>query len=44
MSRITISSSASAGWPGMPSRLDHSPSCMCPPAGERLVLAVLGER
>ena len=31
MSRITISSSASAGWPGMPSRLDHSPSFMWPP-------------
>jgi hypothetical protein len=31
MSRITISSSASAGWPAMPSRLDHSPSCMWPP-------------
>ena len=32
MSRITISSSASAGIPGTPSRDDHSPSCMCPPA------------
>ena len=32
MSRSTISSSASAGWPGMPRRLDHAPSCMCPPA------------
>ncbi len=32
MSRCTMTSSASAGWPGMPSRLDHSPSCMCPPA------------
>ena len=31
-SRMTISSSASAGWPGMPSRDDHSPSCMWPPA------------
>ena len=31
MSRATISSSASAGWPGMPRRLDHSPSCMWPP-------------
>ena len=29
---MTISSSASAGMPGMPSRLDHSPSCMWPPA------------
>ena len=29
-SRITISSSASAGWPGRPSRDDHSPSCMTP--------------
>ena len=26
-----MSSSASAGLPGMPSRLDHSPSCMWPP-------------
>ena len=32
MSRMTISSSASADWPAMPSRLDHSPSCMWPPA------------
>ena len=31
MSRATISSSASAGMPGTPSRLDHSPSCMWPP-------------
>ena len=31
-SRITMSSSASAGWPGMPRRDDHSPSCMWPPA------------
>ena len=31
MSRATIISSASAGIPGTPSRLDHSPSCMWPP-------------
>ena len=31
MSRSTITSSASAGMPGMPRWLDHSPSCMCPP-------------
>ena len=31
-SRSTISSSASAGCAGMPSRADHSPSCMWPPA------------
>ena len=43
MSRITISSSASAGMPGMPSRLDHSPSCMWPPAASAVVLAVLGQ-
>ena len=43
MSRMTISSSASAGLPGMPRRLDHSPSCMWPPVGEGLVLAVLGQ-
>ena len=32
MSRATISSSASAGWPGRPRRADHSPSCMQVPA------------
>ena len=32
MSRMTISSSASEGWPPRPRRLDHSPSCMDPPA------------
>ena len=31
MSRSTITSSASAGMPGMPRWLDHSPSCMWPP-------------
>ncbi len=31
MSRITISSSASAGWPARPSRDDHAPSFMTPP-------------
>ena len=31
-SRITMISSASAGIPGIPSREDHSPSCMCPPS------------
>ena len=31
MSRATITVSATAGRPGMPSRLDHAPSCMCPP-------------
>jgi hypothetical protein len=29
---MTISSSASAGWPGMPRRADHSPSCMHVPS------------
>ncbi len=28
----------------MPSRLDHSPSCMWPPADRRVVLAVLGQQ
>ena len=32
MSRMTISSSASLGWPGRPRRLDHSPSCMQVPS------------
>ena len=32
MSRWTISSSASAGQPGRPSRLHHAPSCMTAPA------------
>ena len=32
MSRMTMSSSASAGWPPRPSRLDQAPSCMDPPA------------
>ena len=31
-SRATTLDSATAGRPGMPSRLDHSPSCMCPPS------------
>ena len=32
MSRITMSSSASGGWPGRPSRADHSPSFMQVPS------------
>ena len=40
-SRATIAVSAAAGRPGMPRRLDHAPSCMCPPRGERGVLGVL---
>ena len=35
MSRATIASSAAAGMPGMPSRLDQHPSCMAPPAARR---------
>ena len=31
MSRATITVSATDGRPGIPSRLDHAPSCMCPP-------------
>ena len=30
MSRATMTSSAAAGIPGIPSREDHSPSCMAP--------------
>ena len=29
-SRATMTSSAAAGIPGIPSRLDHAPSCMAP--------------
>ena len=35
MSRATIASSAAAGMPGMPSRLDQLPSCMAPPAARQ---------
>ena len=44
MSRATMASSAAAGMPGMPSRLDQEPSCMAPPGGQAVVLAVLGQR
>ena len=44
MSRATMASSAAAGMPGMPSRLDQAPSCMAPPAARHVVLAVLGQR
>ena len=43
MSRATITSSATAGMPGRPSRLDHAPSCMAPPPARVRVLAVLGQ-
>jgi hypothetical protein len=32
MSRMTMTSSASAGWPGRPRRADTAPSFMAPPA------------
>ena len=35
MSRATMASSAAAGMPGMPSRLDQAPSCMAPPAARQ---------
>ena len=44
MSRATMASSAAAGMPGRPSRLDQLPSCMAPPAARHVVLAVLGQR
>ena len=43
MSRATITSSATAGIPGIPRRLDHSPSCMAPSPASGPVLAVLGQ-
>ena len=44
MSRITMTSSASAGWPGMPSRADHGALVHRPARGQHVVLAVLGQR
>ena len=44
MSRATMASSAAAGMPGRPSRLDQAPSCMAPPGRQAAVLAVLGQR
>ena len=42
-SRMTTTSSASAGMPAIPSRADHIPSFRCPPAASERLLAVLGD-